>query len=287
MPLWTLPSRRGTSWSVPTVSSLAIGGVTITCGGTPHTKTAWTTVAASTGSAAWEGFWLYLDTVAVNATDSSMLIDIGVGVAASEVTIVANMPIGYRGGAIALNPIWIPLYIPSGTRVAARLQSAIASAALKLTTVGNNSGHGLISDNDLYGYCTTYGASLSTSHGTATTSGAVDTYGTPAEVTVPGTGLTAPMHAALICVGGNGSNAMNTTTNRLALCGGAGGSEVARTTDFYFAGTSTESINPSGLVPFTQPIEGLSVPVGERESIKVASHTATQTFDFALIAFTR
>lgn len=287
MPLWTLPSRRSTTWSVPTVTNSAINGTTITAGATPHVKTAWTQLTASTGSSDWLGFWFYYDTTAVSAVDSSMLLDIGIGTNPNEVAIVNNLALGYASGGFITNVIWFPLYIPSGTRVVARLQSAIASAAEKVTVVGNASGHGLISDNDLYGYCTTYGANAGTSRGVTATTGTADNYGTPVELTVPGTGLTAPIHAALIRFQGAGVTVMNNTNMRYALCGGVSGSEVARTSDFYFTQSSAESCEPRGPGANTTPIEGLSIPTGERMSVKAACHNASQTADFTVIGFTR
>ncbi len=123
MPLWTLPSRRGTSWHVPSTSSLALSGVTVTAGGTPHVKTAYSQITAST-SGDWLGFWVYFDPTNASATDTSTLMDVAVGGSGSEQVIVANLPIGYKGNIFVDNFVYIPLYIPNATRVAVRMQSA-------------------------------------------------------------------------------------------------------------------------------------------------------------------
>lgn len=288
MPLWTTPTRRSTSWSLPGgLASQAPAGVTVTTGGTPHTKTAWTQIISSTGSSEWLGFWLMHDLTSLSATDSSALLDIGVGTAGNEIPIVNNLPIGYITTTFGTNtaPTWIPLYIPASTRITVRYQSAIASAANKFTFIGNTSGHGLHSDNDLYGYCTTYGANTANSQGVSATSGSADNYGTPAEISAA---LTHPVHALLVGVQGAGSTNTLSTASRFQVMGGTAGAEVARTTDFYFSSSSSENItNIIGNIPYTQPCEGLSIPAGERMSIKAACHTATQTYDYTIIAFTR
>ncbi len=154
----------------------------------------------------------------------------------------------------------------------------------KVTVVGNNSGRGLFSDNDLYGYCTTYGPDTSTSQGVSITTGTADNYGSATQIT---SATTAPINAALIRFQLAGATVVNSTSWRYALYGGGSGSEVARTNDYYFATTTSENYDTRGQGAHAAPVEGLSIPTGERLSIKLASHTTTQTADFAIIGFTR
>lgn len=90
--------------------------------------------------------WVSLSgSTGANLTDTSALLDIAIGAAASEVVIVPNLAVGYKDGFVpgnssGLTPTYyaIPVRIPLGSRVAIRCQSAVtvATVAIELT-LGN------------------------------------------------------------------------------------------------------------------------------------------------------
>lgn len=91
---------------------------------TPHTKGSWVQVVASAADNV-AGLWIRSNiTIGNNGVDTSMLLDIGIGAAASEAVVVPDVPVGGAGVKLAL---YLPIYIPAGTRIAGRVQSAVVS----------------------------------------------------------------------------------------------------------------------------------------------------------------
>jgi len=111
-----------------------IAGISLTASATIHTKGAWSQVFSST-SAESALLYFWASSVSAAATETSMLLDIGIGASGSETTIMENLAVG---GAPAASGIAcglgapIPVRIPSGTRIAARIQSLIASDTANL-----------------------------------------------------------------------------------------------------------------------------------------------------------
>jgi hypothetical protein len=89
---------------------------------TPHTKGSWVEIDASTardvvGMMISSGL-----TIGVSAVDTSMLLDVGVGAAAAETVVVADIPVGgHQGGQW----FFLPLHVPAGSRIAGRIQGAV------------------------------------------------------------------------------------------------------------------------------------------------------------------
>jgi hypothetical protein len=102
---------------------------TLTSSATAHTKGAWTQLLASTSA---ESSLLLARALAVStlATETSMLLDLAVGASGSETPIAQNIAVGgaSAGSNIGLGlAIPLPVYIPSGARLSARIQSLIPS----------------------------------------------------------------------------------------------------------------------------------------------------------------
>jgi hypothetical protein len=130
MPLW-LPVSTGPQ----VVETFAVGTtdtVTVTGGATAHTKGAYTQLIASTANDAY-GLWLWARGTAVNAGDGRCLIDIAVGPAGSESVVLPDLNFA-AASANATQPrlMFIPIYIPKGSRVAARCQRETASGTVSL-----------------------------------------------------------------------------------------------------------------------------------------------------------
>jgi hypothetical protein len=104
--------------------------VSITASGTANTKGSYTQLIASTSFDA-SGFLLALRASTVSRT---YLLDIAVGAAASEQVVLPNILVSVgTGSALPTDLVYLPMAVKAGQRIAARCQSATASAAM---TVG-------------------------------------------------------------------------------------------------------------------------------------------------------
>jgi hypothetical protein len=144
--------------------------ITVTAGATAHTKGSWTQLISSTTYDAY-GIWIGIDGVHVSAAVSNYLVDIGVGPAGSEQVIIPNLNVwGADATAAGLNPhqFWFPVYIPAGSRIAARSQSVTASKTCRVMVMLDAvPWYGLWG----LGPVVDYGTDLTTSSGTSVTPG--------------------------------------------------------------------------------------------------------------------
>ena len=130
--------------------------------GAATVKGAWTQLIASTGFD-YNGFTLK---VARNPTADCGLIDIAIGPAGSETVIVANLPWHLTSKTYAARfpqSFDLPLRIPAGSRIAARVSSLAGNGIVCL------SGHGrskAMNTEPVYTRATTYGASEAACGGT-------------------------------------------------------------------------------------------------------------------------
>jgi hypothetical protein len=96
--------------------------VTLTASATPHTKGSWSQIIASTSNVTTL-IRFFIAGVNVSTADSATLLDIGVGASGSETVIVPDLAIGGSSGSFYS----VPVEIPSGSRIAARIQGVRAS----------------------------------------------------------------------------------------------------------------------------------------------------------------
>lgn len=85
---------------------------------TLNTKGSWTQLIASTA----RDTSAILASFLIEDSDFDALLDLGIGAAASEVVIVPDLLITSTTNRVS-RQVWIPIYIPAGTRVAARVQT--------------------------------------------------------------------------------------------------------------------------------------------------------------------
>lgn len=112
-----------------TLATTAIG--TNITSGAIDTESAWTQLIASTARDAW-GILVGFNRGAVNAAVRSILCDIGIGGAGSEIALISNL-IGNSGLTTNVghhNARFFPIFIPAGTRLSARVQTNVASHVL-------------------------------------------------------------------------------------------------------------------------------------------------------------
>lgn len=159
-------------------------GVAVT-GGASNTKGSWVTLVSATDRD-WYGFGLAVCGNATTAagTDSGALLDIGIGGAGSEVVLLPDYLVGGRIGNTSAfltlpsgyPPIFIPLFIPKGTRIAARCAGVTASIVRGVALSGVS---GASVPAAIFSGCDTYGVTAASSKGTNLASNAsANTFGT-------------------------------------------------------------------------------------------------------------
>lgn len=146
-------------------------GTTVTASATPHTKGSYAQILASTAFDVF-GFWVDINNTTASNTNTSSLLDISIGAAASEQVIVSNLLCGWRAGSTTAQPQghYFPIFIPKGTRVAARCQSAVVSKQIN-TAFFFFEGDSRFGAGSFFVGCDAYGTDTATSTGTAHTAG--------------------------------------------------------------------------------------------------------------------
>ena len=109
---------------------------TLTSGDPAHTKGAWVELVAST-AADYHFVGITIDQTATSAQLSNALVDLAVGAVGAEVVVVPDLAMGgsqnlsYAGDVT--QKAFMPLAIPAGSRVAARIQSFAAASPSRIT----------------------------------------------------------------------------------------------------------------------------------------------------------
>jgi hypothetical protein len=212
-----------------------------------------------------------LQSVAVAATDTATLLDIGIGASGSETAIASNIAIG---GANNYN-IALPVNIPSGTRIAARIQGVRSSQTLSInanTFTANISG----SAASLFpSSVDVLGTDSSTSTGTAM-SGASGTW---VEI-IASTGDDYMGFAVIPSV--SDTDTANLTDARFTLGVGASGSEVA-IGEMSFAVNTSETVSARSIAN-ALPFYGREVAAGSRLAIRHNISANPSKYDACIIA---
>lgn len=250
-----------------TAGSSVRDAITITAPATPHTLSGtWTTVTGSLASDA-SGIYVYLPTNTTGATDTSTILEIGIGAASSEV-LWGKVLAGYHTEGDLL---WLPGHIASGSRVSARLQSAVANASIIpfFYFTAEKSEH--------FGTPFVIGANTAASQGTVLTPHAsVNTKGAWTQLTASSASAIA---AISVMVQGAGGTAMNSSAILVDIGIGGSGSEVVIMPDLYYLGNSAEFYrwrSPTTL--------GRYIPAGTRISARYARANANNAVDLLLHA---
>jgi hypothetical protein len=280
MALWALAPPQQVmvdiNWSTSTITA-----ETQTAHATPHTKGAWNEWVAAT-STTWSGMSLVVSADSyLAATDSSMLLDIGVGSAGNEVVILGNLPVGYS--TALRGALTIPLRVPEGARVAARIQAAQSSDTV-IMKLAPHAGGGF-TGSGCYQSAVTYGANIATSRGVTVTAdtGTNDSFGSWTEIAAS---TSAPIRAMIVGAQGAGDTDVSTTGYRLELGYGAAGTEqvIAATAASY----NSAEILLNGVTPLvpTLVLPTVGIPEGARLAARLmtgASTTTTATMDVVII----
>lgn len=259
MSITTAPGLSGSAYAT-----------TVTANASAHTKGAYAQILASTSADAsrlWAGL------LAGGAANVAFLVDVATGAAASEVVLLADLPIqSGQDGMCTPSRVYAEVDIASGTRIAMRCQCTAAGSQTLFAWI-------MQQDRALQSLATpvTYGANTGTSLGVPIDAGGTaDTKGAYAEITA----TTSAEHAAWSAVIGLNNNAIPTLANfAIDIATGAVASEVIVFPDLIVRTSPiTDLVTPG---EFWMP---LTIASGTRLSARCASTTNDATDRILTIA---
>lgn len=202
--------------------------------------------------------------IAVAASNSQTLVDIGTGPNPTETLLIQDVAIG---GALAFSTWAFPVSVPTGTRIVVRLRSAVGSKSVTMGMQVMGGGMGLES-----GYRpTTYGAVTSGSRGTILTApGATNT---EAAWTVISASTSLPMRWMVVGIASPNTTTATAADHLVDIGVGAASSEAAVVSDIACSISANEEINTPHSLTFP-----VNIPAGSR---LVARYRGTSTSTLA------
>lgn len=258
---------------IPITTTLsAIPAVVVTASATPHTKGAYSELIASTPQA-YNCLEISIYNTALNGSDSSALLDIAIGASGSEVVAVTNLAAGYALTVTTGSPVrtfLLPISVPSGSRIAARLQSAVASNAASVRIRPLSMPPVTIATMAI----DTIGANTANSHGVGVTlPGTLNTKGAWTEIT---SSTPADYIALEIGVQGNGGITFSTGSVSVDIAVGASGSEVVVASDVILTTGTSESL---AILSPVDPMFYVNIPAGSRISVRYSRSASNLSID--------
>jgi len=165
-PLWCAAAPNA---QVHAISSL----VTVSTSSSSNTKGAWQQLLSAASNTADTGLLLLMNPLTIFTGDNACLIDIGTGTSGSESVLISNIASAGQQANASCQVLPIPIFIPSGTRIAYRAQVAASGAqtVYMLVALAKTSGMHLLPRS-----VDSLGVTASTSHATALTGTANVTY---------------------------------------------------------------------------------------------------------------
>lgn len=250
-------------------------GLTLTANASANTKGVYNEFIASTPFTA---NFLIVTITGMNVA-RRYLVDIATGGAGAEVVLFPNLLVDGSGGAAGNTGAAIhvfPVAIPSGTRIAGRVQSSTGGAVVTLTVT-------LIAAGGMVGATTfvNYGSNTGTSGGVAVDPGGVaNTKGAYSEITASTSGVIQWM----LIMATTGANAAPAAANfAVDIATGGAGTEVVLVPDLRTNTTTQMSPNPASWSLLTY------IPASTRIAIRMSSGITDATdrvLQFAIIAAT-
>jgi hypothetical protein len=238
----------GGSASGTTTSNNVTSGFRTISATTANVKGSWTELIASTA----EDYDALLVAFAISASNTSHLIDIGIGASAAEVVVMADIHTSIANNITEW--VVIPKALPAGTRIATRSQCSTASGQYRVGVVGVKGGWYYPQGG---GDIATLGANAADSGGTQLDSGATaNTFGAWVQLTAS----TANPIKAICLRTGAINNAAATTGQALLQVGvGAAAAEQGLFEVPFAVGAVGSSFGP--MPEFWFPV---SIPAGTR-----------------------
>jgi hypothetical protein len=245
---------------------------TVVTSGAANTKGSWVALSTSTPNDA-DGLIILIGSPSASV---DYLVDIGVGAAASEIVIIANLTIG---GKIPMTrtsyPLW-PISIPAGTRLSARCQDSTGSSTLSV--------HAMLVQNGLMtsaplSRVVAYGPNTADSGAVSVDPGAtINTKGAWTQIT----SSTTSDHTGLIVGIGNQANTVRTTSDFLLDIGvGAAAAEQVLIPNLRIRQDTTDD----NLQPCLFPVFSVTIPQGTALSARAQcsiNDATDRLFDVAL-----
>jgi len=269
--LGATPLFRDITWFEEVSSNIIdqSSAVTVTANSSAHTKGAYAELVASTSANA---SYIVIDCeMATSATNTSTLLDIATGASGSETVLVGDVAVGGAVRSLGTRcpfAFGVPIKIPSGTRLSARIQSVVT---------GGKTGTVVVRTYESADYSAAptsvdvIGTDTDTSTGTAM-SGASGTW-------VEIIASTSRAYRAVSIVPSVNSNNMGNEAVTFTLGTGASGSETAKgaMVAHYVANEEV------GMTAYTPPIAGGTIAAGTRLAIKHNASSIPQRYAVTLI----
>jgi hypothetical protein len=250
--------------------SQATGAITVTASATAHTKGAWVQLVASTVQD-HGALVIQPDDIFVSATNTSTLMDIGVGAAGSEQVVLSNVNMGAWAKGTMFQA---PLFIPEGSRVAVRIQSAVSSKSFPMRV--NFIPCSTLAD--AAQFSETWGVSTATSAGTQLP--AATTAGVKTAWQQISAGITRDTSWLAFSLANSGTN-IGACKGGFDVGYGPSGSEVPFMQNARWELLGTESINPCHfIVPCNLPA-GTRLVIRYDSTVTTASTTNAAVYCFA------
>jgi len=256
---WPGPNSGGTYEAIGLASSTT--PVDVAASATPNTEAAsWTEIVSATVEYC-DGFWLSAIGTSATSSISQIILDIGIGAASSEIVLVSHLLFDHQNNKPIQGFVYIPIPIPGGTRVAARIRCSVASHSIKVGIVLQRQGN--TKPSNTCTKCVTYGDDTSDSGGTSIDPGVTaNTEGAWTQMT---SSTTDDTKMVIISLGNQANASRNNYYFRLDLGIGGSGSEVAAISNIPFnSGISTDMLTQIWFGPF--PVD---IPAGTRIALRL------------------
>jgi hypothetical protein len=166
--LGATPLFRTTNWfDVGLPSAINYASATLTANASAHTKGSWGQLIAST-STNFSFLIVRVSSISSAGINSASLVDLALGASGSEVAFASNIAVGGASGvgAAGLQSIvfGIPVQIPSGSRISARMQSVITggkTGVIEILTCTTSDYETTLTDVDVIGADTSLSKGIS------------------------------------------------------------------------------------------------------------------------------
>jgi hypothetical protein len=224
---------------------------------------AWVPLIATTGA---DAHWIALrwNTTSASTVAAAMLGDLAIGAAAAEVAIASSMAMGGVAATTPFNHVMLPIFVPSGSRLAIRLSAAGAHAETATVVATLYGASPLTPHNRSPRLLVPIGANAAAFTGTCQMTGA-NTY---TQITAA---TTEPFQGLVFTNCGNDS-ATTAVEQTVTLGVGASGAEVDLAVDTHLTGTTEGIVPRTGFHTILRPI-----PLGARLAAK-SNGAATNTW---------
>lgn len=273
--LWVPPSARESAHNL-SATPLTLPGATITASATPHAKGAWTSLI---DPVPFDVHLLHLAywNSATAATRTDQMLDIGYGPAGggSEQVLLPEILTGWApNGDRYGRSMVLPLFIPAGGRLSARLQALIASDTLAVFVGIAGGGDGI--PGPLFRGADAFGTVVASSIGTSHTPGNTGAESAWANL---GSATANDYIGCMMMVQGTMATTVMTTIGYHWELGYSSG--AAPLGEWAYGGNTNEILNgPWPVLPSFKPI-----PSGTQLQVRAEASGTAQAYDVAALCF--